>query len=174
VTPGGLPPGVVGARFDAPPGRDEPKPPQTRKTERWLEGYRSCAALGRDLGPGRVVCVMDREGDAFEVFETQQAHAGVDVLVRARGNRTVAAVDAYASTGPARSLDKTLRAAPTLGTMIVSIDRLTPRPKRSKRSARAGPGARRPVPHWWCAAKRWNSRPQARRIGASRRSGCRR
>ena len=37
---------------------------------------------------------------------------------------------------------KTMQAAPVLGTMVVSIDRLTARPKRSKRPARAGRTAR--------------------------------
>ena len=142
VTPSGLPLGVVGARFDAPPARDEPKTPEDCKTGRWTEGYRICAALGRDLPDGRVVCVMDREADAFEVFETQQAHPDADVLVRGKTTRKVAAVDASGATGPAASVLKTLRAAPVLGTMIVAVDRLTPRPKRSKRPAKAGRTAR--------------------------------
>ena len=100
VTPSGLPLGVVEARIDAPPAPDEPRPPETRKTERWLEGYRRCADLGRDPGPGRVVCVMDREGDAFEIFAARQTEPDADQLVRARGNRRVAAVDAAG--GPVR------------------------------------------------------------------------
>ena len=142
VTPSGLPLGVVEARIDAPPAPDEPKPPETRKTERWLEGYRRCAELGRDLGPGRVVCVMDREGDAFEIFEARQTEPDADVLVRAKGNRRVAAVDAAGGTGPARSLDRTLQAAPVLGTMIVALDRQTARPKQARRQARDGRKAR--------------------------------
>ncbi len=142
VTPGGLPLGVVGARFDAPPGKGQPKQPEDRKTERWLEGYRRCAELGRDLGPGRVVCVGDRESDAFEIFEAQQAQPDADILVRAKTNHKVATVDVSGNTGPAHAMLKTMQAAPVLGTMVVSIDRLTARPKRSKRPARAGRTAR--------------------------------
>ncbi len=142
VTPSGLPLGVVGARFDAPPAKDEPRTPEPSKTGRWLEGYRNCAALGRDLPEGRVVCVMDREADAFEVFETQQAHPDADILVRGKQTRRVAAVHAYGATGPATSVRKALQAAPVLGTLIVALDRLTPRPKRSKRPAKAARTAR--------------------------------
>ena len=136
VTPGGLPLGVVDARFDALPGPDEPSTAQTRKTERWLEGYRCCAALGRDLGPGRVVCVMDRPaGDVFEIFAARRTEPDADLLVHARGNRRVAAVDASGGTGPVQSLPRTLQAAPALGTITVAIDRLT------ARSRRTAPGA---------------------------------
>lgn len=142
VTPSGLPLGVVGARFDAPPAKDGQKTPGQGKTERWLEGYRNCAALGRDLPDGRVVCVMDREADAFEVFETQQARPHADILVRGRKTRKVAAVDASGAAGPAKPVLKTLQEAQLLGTMIVAVDRLTPRPKRSRRPAKAGRRAR--------------------------------
>ncbi|MDE2876556.1 MAG: IS4 family transposase [Gemmatimonadota bacterium] len=142
VTPSGLPLGVVGARFDAPSAKGEAKAPEESKTERWLEGYRNCAALGRDLPDGRMVCVMDREADAFAVFETQQAHPHADILVRAKTRRKVAAVDASGTTGPAKLVLKIMQAAPVLGTMIVAVDRLTPRPKRSKRPKKAGRTAR--------------------------------
>ena len=111
-------------------------------TERWLEGYRRCAALGHDLGPGGVVCVMDREGDAFEIFESRQTEPDADVLVRAKGNRKVAAVDAAGGTGPVQSLDRTPQSPPVLSTMFIAIDRQTARPKRSKRQARDGRKAR--------------------------------
>ena len=106
VTPSGLPLGVVGARFDAPPAKDEQTTPEQGKTARWLQGYRNCAALGRELPDGRVVCVMDREADAFEIFQTQQAHPDADVLVLGKKNRRVAAVDASGATGPAASVAK--------------------------------------------------------------------
>ncbi len=41
VTSSGLPLGVVGGRFDAPRGTDEPKAPEESKTGRWTEGYRT-------------------------------------------------------------------------------------------------------------------------------------
>lgn len=115
VTPSGLPLGVVGARFDPPPAQDqketsEEKTPEESKTRRWLEEYRNCAALGRDLPDGQVVCVMDREADAFEVFEAQQAQPDADILVRGKKIRKVAAVDASGTTGPANPVLKTLQA----------------------------------------------------------------
>ena len=142
VTAGGLPLGVVGARFDAPPAKGGPEAPEESKTGRWIEGYRNCAALGRAHPKGQVVCVMDREADAFEVCETQQAHPDAEILVRGKKNRKVAAVDASGAAGPAKSVLASLRAAPALGAMTVSIDRLTPRPKLSRRRAKAGRQAR--------------------------------
>ena len=132
VTPGGLPLGVVDAHFEALPGPDEPSITKTRKAERWLEGYRRCAVLGRGLRPGRVVCVMDRPaGDAFGIFAARQSEPDADLLVRARGNHRVAAVDASGGTGPVQSLRRTLQAAPVRGTITVAIDRLTA-PSRRK------------------------------------------
>ena len=135
VTPGGLPLGVVEARFDELPGPDEPRMPMTRKTERALEGYTRCAALGRELGPGRVVCVMDRQGDAFEIFRARQTEPDADLLVHARANRRVAAVYAAGSTGPVQLLPGVLQAAPVLGTITVAVDRLTARSRRDAPTA---------------------------------------
>ena len=90
-------------------------------------GFRDCVALARELGPGRLVCVMDREADDFRLFEEQRACPQVDLLVRVKGRRRVAG---------GRSLLKSLRAAPVRARAVVAIDRLTARPKRSKRPAR--------------------------------------
>ena len=62
--------------------------------------------------------------------------------MRGKKIRKVAAVDASGTTGPTNPVPKTLQAAPVLGTMIVAVDRLTPRPRRSKRSQKAGRRAR--------------------------------
>ena len=109
VTPSGLPLGVLNARFVAPQpkaadrGDGHNKAPEERKSARWIEGLRDCAELARELGPGRVVCVMDREADDFRVFEEQRARPEADLLVRVKGRRRVAG---------GRSLLDTPRAAP--------------------------------------------------------------
>ena len=135
VTPSGLPLGVLNARFVAPEpkaaerGDGHNKAPEERKSARWIEGLRDCAELARELGPGRLVCVMDREADDFRLFEEQRARPEVDLLVRVKGRRRVAG---------GRSLLDTLRAAPVRARAVVAIDRLTARPKSSKRPARPG------------------------------------
>lgn len=135
VTPAGLPLGVVNARFAAPTpkaaqrGDGPDEAPQERKSAHWIEGFRDCAELARELGPGKVVCVMDREADDFRLFEEQRARPQADLLVRVKGRRRVAG---------GHSLLDTLRAAPIRTRAVVAIDRLTARSKSSKRPARAG------------------------------------
>ena len=135
VTPSGLPLGVLNAQFVAPEpkaadrGEGHNKAPEERKSARWIEGFRDCAELARELGPGRLVCVMDREGDDFRLFEEQRAHPQAELLVRVKGRRRVAG---------GRSLLDALRAAPVRARAVVAIDRLTARPKSTKRPARPG------------------------------------
>ena len=96
VTPAGLPLGALNARFVAPApkaaDRDDAhnKPPEERKSARWIEGFRDCADLARELGAGRLVCVMDREADDFRLYEEQRARPEADLLVRVKGRRRVA------------------------------------------------------------------------------------
>ena len=129
VTPEGVPLGVLGACFEAPPAEDGPRTPADRKSARWIEGFRDCAELARDLGRARVVCVMDRAADIFALFEEQRARPEAELLVRAKGRRRVAG---------GTSLLEALRAALACARAVVSIDRLTARPKSSKRPARPG------------------------------------
>ena len=136
VTPSGLPLGVVNARFDAPvPKADRDAASPSRKSDRWIEALRDCAELARELGPGRVVSVMDREADDFRVFEAQRAQPELDVLVRANGRRRVAG---------GRSLLDALRAAPARARAVAHVDRLSERPKRSRRPARPAAAAAPP------------------------------
>ena len=135
VTPSGLPLGVLNAQFVAPQpkvaerGEGHNKAPEKRKSARWIEGFRDCAELARELGPGRLVCVMDREADDFRLFEEQRARPQLDLLVRVKGRRRVAG---------GRSLLDALRAAPVRARAVVAIDRLTARAKSSKRPAHPG------------------------------------
>ena len=96
---------------------------------RWIEGFRDCAELARDLRRGKLVCVMDREADIFALFEEQRARPEAELLVRAKGRRKVAG---------GGSLLETLHTAPVCARAVVAIDRLIARPKSSKRAARPG------------------------------------
>ena len=67
------------------------KPPEERKTQRWVRGLRDCAAVAERLPGTRVVSVMDREADFFDLFAEQRRLGGVDLLVRAKHNRNLPA-----------------------------------------------------------------------------------
>ena len=109
VTPSGLPLGVVNAKFVAPQpkaaerGQGHHNAAQQRKSTHWIEGFRDCAELARELRPATVVCVMDREADDFGLFEEQRARPQAELLMRVQGRRRVAG---------GRSLLDTLCAAP--------------------------------------------------------------
>ena len=60
------------------------------KTQRWARGMRDCAELAARLPTTRVITVMDREGDVFELFHERRRLAGVELLVRAKHNRLLA------------------------------------------------------------------------------------
>ena len=58
------------------------------KSQRWIQGLQDIARAARELtGRTRVISVMDREADFFELFDEQRRIGRVDVLVRAKHNR---------------------------------------------------------------------------------------
>lgn len=125
----GVPPGVLGARFEAPPGKDDEKRREGIKTARWIEGLVDCAELAGELGCGKLVCVPNREADINVRFEEQLAQPKADLLVRSKGRRRVAG---------GTSLLEAMRTTPACARTVVAIDRLTARPKRSNRPAPPG------------------------------------
>jgi len=79
VTTEGLPLGVLGAQFSAPKPKDQTDtrkamntPIEEKKTFAWIEGYRACVELDKQLPQTRQICVMDREADFFELFDEQR------------------------------------------------------------------------------------------------------
>lgn len=82
--------GIAGARIwtrgmDKVTGRQE-RCLEDKETQRWLEGCRSAASI---LGEAaRIVVVGDRESDIYQVFTRKPS--GIDVIVRARGDRKLA------------------------------------------------------------------------------------
>ena len=161
VTPAGLPLGVLNARFVAPApkaaDRDEAhdKPPQERKSARWIEGFRDCADLARELGPGRLVCVMDREADDLRLFEEQRARPQADLLVRVKGRRRVAG---------GRSLLDALRAP--VARAAVPLWRRTPTPSNSRPPVANTAASRR------CACRACWSRSNAPPKAPRQSAGC--
>ncbi len=134
VTTDGLPLGLLGAKCEAPEGKEEPeekassrkKPIEERKNFCWIESLRDSNALAAEMPATRQVCVMDREADFFEVFN-EPRHQQVELLVRAKHDRR---------TGGDDKLFDTLRRSEVRATLNIRIPRQSARPKRSKQKAR--------------------------------------
>jgi hypothetical protein len=131
VSTEGLPIGVLNAQFTAPAAksagwaRDQPIEP--KKTFAWIAGLRDCVKLQQELPETRQVCVMDREADFFELFDEQRKTGKVDLLVRAKHDRTM--------------LDETrlfdaVRQSPVQSPLQIVVPRQSARPKKSKQKAR--------------------------------------
>ena len=109
---------------------------------RWTDGLRdieqAAAAVSRKT---RVISVMDREADFFELFDEQRRLDRVEVLVRAKHDRCLAK--------GAPKLFETLRAGAADGHVEIEIDRVSERRKSSRatRPARTGRVARAEVRH---------------------------
>ena len=86
----GIPLGVPHIQYEAPDGAAEKdKPPEERKTWRWVRGLQDCDRLSRQLDGVRPVSIADREDDLFELFVEQRRLGTVDLLVLAKHNRSL-------------------------------------------------------------------------------------
>ena len=86
----------------------------------------------------RLVCVMDREGDFFELFDEQRRRDKVDLLVRAKHDRR--------TDGP-RTLFEQVRRSTERARLVITVPRQSARPKKSKQHARAGHAQRAAPKH---------------------------
>ena len=97
VSAEGIPLGVPRIEFDCPDSSGEAeKPPEERKSARWLRGWRDSSALTTEAnavrsraGGVRTVSVMDREGDIAALFAEHRDRGGADLLVRAKTDRVL-------------------------------------------------------------------------------------
>ncbi len=138
VTTEGVPLGVLGAEFSAPPDVPDERPSskipvEEKKSGMWIRGLAACEDAASMLPDTRVVCVMDREADFFELFERRQRKGAVELLVRAKNDRTTLPVDAD---GKKTSLFEAAREAPEIGTFRIAVPGLSARPKKSKQKAK--------------------------------------
>jgi len=142
VTTAGLPLGVL--RADCP--QPQPKPPKVRgrngtltdppsyqipieqkKTFSWIEGVRDLNGIARQTPGTRIVSVMDREADFFELFDEWCQDPRIDLLVRAMYDRRTAA---------GVKLFDAVRNTPVRQRCSIRIPRQSARPKRSGQKAR--------------------------------------
>jgi hypothetical protein len=103
------------------------RPIEDKKSFRWLEGYRDCVQVAKKTPNTRLLTVMDREGDIFELFlDAEPTRKRVGVLVRAKHNRRLE--------GRERKLFEELKASP----QTAQIDVVIPR-QRWKQAKRGNP-----------------------------------
>ena len=148
VNPDGVALGVLRAAFDAPEPptpeeKGQPKPREERKSFRWVEGLRDCAAAAEQLGETRVVCTMDREADFLDLFIERRTHAPqVELLVRAKVDRVLGQQKTADGHTVSRRLFDEVRDAPARGAAMVEVRRLSARVKASKQPPKDGRAAR--------------------------------
>lgn len=135
VAPNGLPLGVLRAQCSAPegPSSDETRPTcaipiEEKKTGVWLEHHRHLVALAGHMPQTRLIDVCDREADLFELFDEHRRHPRVELLVRAKHNRTL-------TDDPAK-LFAAVRQAPVQSRVRVAIPRQSARAKKSHQQVR--------------------------------------
>ncbi len=92
VSTSGVPLGVMHLEFDAPKSPKEPSGEDAKsKTQRWIRGVQDSAQAAQRVPDVSCIAVMDREGDAYEIFQQCRQLEHVDLLVRARHNRVLGA-----------------------------------------------------------------------------------
>jgi len=142
VTTAGLPLGVL--RADCP--EPHPKPPkikgrdgklkdvpnsaipiEQKKTFAWIEGLRDLNAISAHMPNTRIISVLDREADFFELFDEQRRNPRTELLVRAKHNR---------KTATGAKLFAAVRSTPVRDRYEIKVPRQSARPKRSKQKAR--------------------------------------
>ena len=131
----GLPLGVLSARCKAPVERsedDERPSPQVpieeKKTYDWFLAVRDCEAVAASMPHTKIVQVMDREADIFELFDDwRQGARRTHLLVRAKHNRRTTADE---------KLFDAVRVTPPRLRFQLQVSRQSVRPKKSKQKAR--------------------------------------
>ena len=138
VSTEGLPLGVLGGQCAAPTPKpkDDVRPTcaipiDEKKTFAWIKGLRECIEVADELPATRLVCVMDREADFFELFDEQRQTRSVDLLVRAKHDRAT-------NDELELNLFDAVRHSAVQSQIRIKVQRQSARPKKSKQKARAG------------------------------------
>ena len=136
VAPNGLPLGVLKAQCIAPKAKDpeDKRSPSTipieeKKTFVWIEHHRDLVELSAQMPQTRLINVCDREADFFEMFDEQRKNPCVELLIRAKHDRTI-------SEDPFK-LFAAVRQAPIQSHVRITIPRQSARSKKSKQKVKA-------------------------------------
>ncbi len=140
LTDEGLPLGVLRSVAYAPEMKEKEeeaapsnRPIEEKKSFKWIEGHRDCVAISKRIPDTRILGVMDREADVFELFaEATPTRHRVGLLVRARINRRLE--------GSERKLFDELRA--TDDTVQITVDIPRQRWKKAKNGVPGQEGKR--------------------------------
>jgi len=131
----GLPLGILRADCTAPTPKSpedsrSPKqiPIEEKKTFVWIEHYRELVDISTQIPETTLISSCDREADFYELFAEQAANPGVDLLVRAKNNRTIEQSDA-------KLFEFVAQCSPA-GCAQVNIPKESSRTKKSKQKAR--------------------------------------
>jgi hypothetical protein len=135
VTEQGLPLGVLSTRCDAPATRSEDDerapaevPIEEKKSYEWIAALRDCEAVAGQMPHTKIVQVMDREADFFELFNAwRQTSCCTELLIRAKHNRR--------TSDDSKLFDAVRSTQPRLRFQL-HISRQSARPKKSKQKAR--------------------------------------
>jgi len=134
VSAEGLPLGVLRAACTAPADKDAAEqrqpaeiPIEEKKTYAWIEGVRDCTAIAAEMPQTKIVCVMDREADFFELFDAWRQEPRTDLLVRADHDRC---------TTEDLKLFAAVQACEPQLQFSLQVKRQSARPKKSKQQAR--------------------------------------
>ncbi len=141
LTTDGVPLGLLDAQCHAPQprGAEDIRPShaipiQEKKTFDWIQALRQCEQAAAQMPKTRIISVMDREADFFELFDEQRQRNKVDLLVRAKHDRSIAKP---LKNEPDSLFDKA-RSGPAKGCLAIVVPRSSARPKKSKQKARVG------------------------------------
>lgn len=122
-------------------------PREKKESARWVDNLVACMACHEDLAGTRVVHVMDREADFFELFDRWRATPGEDALViRARHDRKLAGGAAPEEQSGQRQVRTIFEAGASQapgGSVEVDIPRKSPRRKKGKKAAQPKRAQRR-------------------------------
>jgi hypothetical protein len=132
VTTDGLPLGVLNAQCLAPGLKSDNRPSRVIPVEEkesfsWILGMRDCMEISSEMPHTRLICVMDREADFFELFDDHRQNPCVDLLVRAQYNRSI--------TEEIKLFDAA-RQSEVRSRLRILVKRQSSRPKKSKQKAR--------------------------------------
>jgi len=138
TTTSGLPLGSINSDYSTPhektkkdPRKPHKIPLEEKKTFSWVKQHRDLVKISKQIPDTKMVHICDREADFYEFFEEQQKEPRVDVLIRAKHNRSISA---DISQEPDK-LFNFIQSTKPLGKTTIALPSKSARSKKSKQKA---------------------------------------